>query len=68
MKFAFARRIDRSYLFEAFIRADDNEWRSIHKWCAYVFGEPGDKWDHSNGGWFKLRGEEELTMFTLRWS
>jgi hypothetical protein len=73
MKFEFKHRPDREYAWEAYISIADPDWKNMYKWCWDTFGHQGfsnqgeGRWDNYSG-WIKLRGEEELTLFTLRWA
>ena len=74
MKCTFMHRPDRQYHYETHIPLKSFQ-TEVYGWCWRTFGHPGQalnefgngSWD-SHGGWIKLRGEEELVIFKLRWS
>ena len=75
MNWDFIHRPDRQYHYEAYYprqpRTEEN-FAAIYGWLWATFGQPGSaegtgQWD-SHSRWIKLRGEEELTMFLMRWA
>ena len=74
MNWDFKHRPDRVYQYEAYYSPQGPEMAELYKWCWDTFGHPGQPLDEfgngsweSHGGWIKFRGEQELTMFLMRW-
>jgi hypothetical protein len=68
MRWNFKERTDRQYKWEAYRSPQLRDDYDIYRWCMGSFGPPGPEqgWDH-HGGWIKLKGDEEMLMFRLRW-
>lgn len=67
MNWNFKMRDDRQYKYEAYYSPQGPEMHALYKWCIESFGPIGVGWDN-HGGWIKLRDDESLTMFLLRWA
>jgi hypothetical protein len=68
MKWDFKYRPDRQYHYEAYRSPQLRDSNQVYRWCWDTYGQPGPEqgWD-CHGGWIKLKGEEEMIMFKLRW-
>jgi hypothetical protein len=66
MKYKFIERTDRQYKWEMYRGPQSLDSHEVWTWCREVFGPLGGEWE-SLGGWLKLRSDEELVMFKLRW-
>jgi hypothetical protein len=68
MNCSFKERTDCQYKWETHfsLTTPGSQWRPVYDWCWTIFGKPGADWDY-HGGWIKLRSDEELVMFKLRW-
>jgi hypothetical protein len=67
MNWNFKEYPNRHYKWEAYYSPQGPEMRELYAWCWQTFGHTGVNWDN-HGGWIKLKGDEELIMFKLRWS
>jgi hypothetical protein len=67
MQIEFKHRPDRQYHYEYYYNPQGLEFAPIYGWCGRTFGLLGERWDY-HGGWIKLRGEQELMLFKLKWS
>ena len=67
MKWDFKNRSDRQYKWEAYRSPQDPDVDKVWTWLWGTFGQIGDVWE-SHDGWLRLRGDEELLIFKLRWA
>jgi hypothetical protein len=67
MQINFKHRPDRQYHYESYYTTVSSKFTPLCLWCRQTFGPPGGQWDY-HGGWLKLRGEQELMLFKLKWS
>jgi hypothetical protein len=67
MQIDFKYRPDRQYHYEQYFQPQGLDFATIYGWCGRTFGLPGTRWDY-HGGWVKLRSEQELMFFKLKWS
>ena len=58
---------NRQYPWQWYYSPQGQEYYEVYNWLWQNFGPIGERWDH-HGGWIKLRGEEDVILFTLRWS
>lgn len=71
----FVYQPNRQYKWEAHysLTTPGTKWREVWEWCWETLGHPGTDpdtgvhsgWDY-HGGWIKLRSDEELFLFQLR--
>ena len=74
MNWDFKHRPDRQYHYETYVNhtpRGDPKFEQIYGWLWQTFGQPGSaegtgQWE-SHSRWIKLRSEDELTVFLLRW-
>ena len=77
MNTEFKYRPDRDYKWEIHYSLTDpkSDWRLVREWCWSTFGHPGTDpetgvhsgWDY-HGGWIKIRDDENMLLFKLKWS
>ena len=71
----FKHRPDRQYVYETYMpRGPRGEVKfdDVYSWLWSTYGQPGSaegtgQWD-SYSRWIKLKSEEELSMFLIRWT
>ena len=68
MKWNFKERTNRQYKWETYIPPGTAGSEKGYAWLWATLGKPGPDsgWDY-HGGWIKLKGDEEMIMFKLRW-
>jgi hypothetical protein len=75
MNWDFKHRPDRQYGYETYMPwqpRDCIKFDDVYGWLWNTYEQPGTaegtgQWD-SHSRWIKLKGEEELSMFLMRWS